>query len=175
MAQGIVVRFDDTKGYGFIAPDDGGDDVFVHANELSEASRTIACGTRVEFGVLDGGRGLKAYGVQIVGQAPAAAVSTDAAGATVGGPLPSGALDRTRSVAVPAEPVPGRSEGKGETKSEGRSEGLTDGTCEVFSETEFTRLATELLLASGPDLTVRQVLELRKALVDFASEHGWVD
>src|SRR4051794_14003130 len=66
MEQGIVVRFDDAKGYGFIAPDDGGDDVFVHANELSGRGTSVACGTRVEFGVLDGGRGLKAYDVRVL-------------------------------------------------------------------------------------------------------------
>lgn len=50
-----------------------------------------------------------------------------------------------------------------------------DETCEVLSEHEFTHLATETLLASSPDLTAKQVLAIRGALVAFASERGWVD
>ncbi|WP_345034392.1 cold shock domain-containing protein [Kutzneria kofuensis] len=36
MATGRVLRFDDVRGFGFIAPDSGSEDVFVHANDLSE-------------------------------------------------------------------------------------------------------------------------------------------
>ncbi|MFI9584738.1 cold-shock protein [Streptomyces sp. NPDC052236] len=167
MAQGIVVRFDEAKGYGFIAPDDGGDDVFVHANELSDRGASIACGARVEFGVLDGGRGLKAYDVHVVSGtgAQSAAVKEPAVGGGTGGPLPSGALDTTRTATAAVIPL----------SASGRSEGLADGTCEVFTQGEFTRLATEILLASGPDLTARQILDIREAFVGFAAEHGWVE
>lgn len=67
MITGKVVRFDEGRGYGFIAPDNGGDDVFVHASELTDRGVTVACGTRVQFNIVDGGRGLKAYDVQVVG------------------------------------------------------------------------------------------------------------
>jgi cold shock CspA family protein len=67
MNTGRVVRFDEGRGYGFIAPDGGGDDVFVHANELTDRGVRMAAGTRVQFNVVDGGRGLKAYDVQIFG------------------------------------------------------------------------------------------------------------
>lgn len=149
MEQGIVVRFDDAKGYGFIAPDDGGDDVFVHANELSGRGTSVACGTRVEFGVLDGGRGLKAYDVRVLEQPAETAAEAPATGA---------------SPAAAGRATAGRAEGQS-----------GDETCEVFSKSEFTQLATELLLTSSPDLTAKQILGLRKALVTFASEHGWVD
>ena len=36
MLTGKVIRFDDVRGYGFIAPDGGGEDVFVHANVLGD-------------------------------------------------------------------------------------------------------------------------------------------
>ncbi|MFV2098610.1 cold-shock protein [Micromonospora sp. LOL_013] len=66
MGVGRVVRFDEGRGYGFIAPDDGGDDVFVHAGELTQRGIRVATGTRVSFKVIDGGRGPKAYDVEII-------------------------------------------------------------------------------------------------------------
>ncbi|MFI6346686.1 cold-shock protein [Streptomyces sp. NPDC050560] len=160
MAQGVVVRFDDTKGYGFIAPDEGGDDVFVHANELSDRGASITCGTRVEFGMVDSGRGLKAFGVRVLSPAPGKV--------PVGGPLPSGALDDSRGQDdVPTPPPAARQAPRGE--------GAADDTCEVFARADFTRLATELLLTKAPDLSGHQVLALRGALVEFAAEHGWVE
>ncbi|MEU5552980.1 MULTISPECIES: cold-shock protein [unclassified Micromonospora] len=66
MAVGRVVRFDEVKGYGFIAPEEGGEDVFVHANDLMEGKQAITPGTRVEFQIKEGERGLKGYDVRVV-------------------------------------------------------------------------------------------------------------
>jgi cold shock CspA family protein len=66
MITGKVVRFDEGRGYGFIAPDNGGDDVFVHASELTDRGVVVACGTQVQFNIVDGGRGPKAYDVRVV-------------------------------------------------------------------------------------------------------------
>jgi cold shock CspA family protein len=66
MVTGKVVRFDRGRGYGFIAPDPGGDDVFVHANDLEASGVLVACGTRVQFEMVDGGRGPKAYDVKVL-------------------------------------------------------------------------------------------------------------
>ncbi|EFL30417.1 DNA-binding protein [Streptomyces viridochromogenes DSM 40736] len=162
MAQGVVVRFDDVKGYGFIAPDNGGEDVFVHVNDLAEPGTTLTSGTRVVFDVLDGGRGLKAYDVSLAGPAQATGGRGSNGGATLppgGGPLPSGALDTSAAPAASVERGAGS---------------VPDDTCAVFSRGEFTQLVTELLLTSGPDLTARQVVELRSTLAGFAAEHGWV-
>jgi cold shock protein len=74
VAQGTMVQFDEVRGYGFIAPDDGGIDVFVHANSLSGPRTPVSCGTRLEFSVLSGERGPKAYDVRVIeagGQPPA--------------------------------------------------------------------------------------------------------
>ena len=50
MATGTVKWFNATKGYGFIAPDDGGKDVFVHATALEAAGlRSLADGQAVTF------------------------------------------------------------------------------------------------------------------------------
>lgn len=65
MISGKIVRFDRSRGYGFIAPDHGGEDVFVHVRELD--AENVATGTRVEFSVVDGERGLKAYAVRVLG------------------------------------------------------------------------------------------------------------
>jgi len=64
------VRFDDIRGYGFIAPDLGGDDVFLHANDLEMDREWIRAGARVSFEVEDGPRGQFATGVQRDGDAP---------------------------------------------------------------------------------------------------------
>ena len=67
---GKVVRFDDMRGYGFIAPDLGGEDVFLHANDLEIDRDLIRPGVRVSFEVEDGPRGQFATGVQRDGDSP---------------------------------------------------------------------------------------------------------
>ena len=63
---GKVVRFDDVRGFGFIAPDGGGDDVFVHANDLCGEKSLFRSGVPVSFRVETGDRGRKAAEVQLV-------------------------------------------------------------------------------------------------------------
>jgi CspA family cold shock protein len=65
VATGKIVRFDRARGYGFIAPDEGGEDVFLHANELRSQDEATT-GARVEFSIIDGDRGLKAYAVKVL-------------------------------------------------------------------------------------------------------------
>lgn len=66
MVRGRVVKFDEVRGYGFVAPDDGGDDVFIHANDLLVDKYAFSPGTNVEFQVTEGERGRKGYDVRIV-------------------------------------------------------------------------------------------------------------
>ncbi|RMI46038.1 cold-shock protein [Streptomyces triticirhizae] len=66
MAQGRVVRFDDIRGYGFIIPDEGGEDVFMHANDLLDDKHLYQPGAVVEFDVTEGERGPKASLVSVV-------------------------------------------------------------------------------------------------------------
>ncbi|MCO5971393.1 cold-shock protein [Actinoallomurus soli] len=73
MVRGRVVKFDEVRGYGFVAPDDGGEDVFVHANDLLVDKRAFTPGTSVEFEIKDGERGRKGYDVRILA-APQTAV-----------------------------------------------------------------------------------------------------
>jgi len=63
---GTVSWFDDTKGFGFIAPDAGGGDVFVHANALGPGLSSLAEGERVTFDVVEGDKGPNARDVRLV-------------------------------------------------------------------------------------------------------------
>lgn len=68
VSTGHVVRFDDARGFGFIAPDGGGqEDVFVHANGVLDGKESLQVGTRVSFQTVGGTRGLKAYDVRVLG------------------------------------------------------------------------------------------------------------
>jgi cold shock CspA family protein len=75
VATGTVIRFDEVRGYGFVDPDAGGEDIFVHVNDLEFDKQLIAPGVRVEFAVEGSERGLKASGVRVVG-GPATAAPT---------------------------------------------------------------------------------------------------
>ncbi len=58
MALGKVKWFNDAKGYGFIEPEDGGKDVFVHFSAIEmEGFRTLGEGQEVEFEVQTGEKG----------------------------------------------------------------------------------------------------------------------
>ena len=62
---GTVKKFLDGKGFGFITPDEGDDDVFFHQSEIAmEGFRTLEEGQRVEFEVEQGAKGLSAKQVK---------------------------------------------------------------------------------------------------------------
>ncbi len=61
MTTGVVKWFSSEKGYGFITPDDGSDDVFAHFSNIdSNGYRTLEEGQKVEFEITQGPKGLQA-------------------------------------------------------------------------------------------------------------------
>lgn len=67
MAQGTVKWFNADKGFGFIAPDDGGADVFVHFSAIqSSGYRTLEENQKVEYNVTQGPKGPQAAEVRAV-------------------------------------------------------------------------------------------------------------
>ncbi len=67
MATGKVKWFDGEKGFGFIGQDSGGEDVFVHVNNLSIGGfKSLSEGQRVSFSVEQGKKGLQATDVRLL-------------------------------------------------------------------------------------------------------------
>ena len=63
-SKGTVKWFNDQKGFGFITPEDGGKDLFVHHTGINaQGFKTLAEGARVEFDVVQGQKGPAAEGV----------------------------------------------------------------------------------------------------------------
>ncbi|MEV4463453.1 cold shock domain-containing protein [Micromonospora echinofusca] len=154
MLTGKVVRFDEVRGYGFIAPDDGSDDVFVHANMLDGDKWALTPGVPVEYEAVGTDRGPKAVLVRVVG------------------------AERNGTVGVVA---PSRA-GVAVTGARGRDSGHAaggaeddEGLCDVLSERAFYAETTEALVTSVSDLTGAQIVAVRARMLDLARRHGWVE
>jgi CspA family cold shock protein len=68
VAEGVVKWFSAEKGYGFITPDEGGKDLFVHFSEIKGSGfRSLEEGQRVSYEAKDGQKGPQASDVSLAG------------------------------------------------------------------------------------------------------------
>lgn len=85
MPTGTVKWFNNAKGYGFILPDEGGEDLFVHYTSIvMEGYKTLKAGQSVTFEVVKGGKGLHATNIRSPEGADGAA-SAESSEATASG------------------------------------------------------------------------------------------
>jgi cold shock protein len=65
MATGTVKWFNDSKGFGFVTPDDGGDDLFAHFSAINmDGFKTLTEGQKITFDVTQGPKGNQASNIQ---------------------------------------------------------------------------------------------------------------
>jgi len=146
VAVGTILRFDDTRGYGFIEPADGSEDVFVHANDFGESRHMVRAGLRVQYEVAQSDRGPKVATVSILGPAPDSRRNASAL------PSPS-------AVAIP----------------QAEDEDEDEEVCDVLSARDFGSAIIELLIEQVPTLTGAQIGQIRHHFTELARSHGWVD
>ncbi|MFD7029438.1 cold-shock protein [Streptomyces sp. NPDC059917] len=145
VVSGRVIRFDGTRGYGFIAPEDGGEDVFLHVNDMLIPESYVRSGTALEFEVEDGDRGLKASSVRL---------ATNPDGTPVTPPVAAAAATGAAS---------------------GRTASGDDALCDALSRGQYLREVTEVLLESVPTLTGAQIVQVRNRFLQVAQGHGWIE
>ncbi len=162
MATGRILQFDQARGYGFIAADDGGDDVFMHASVFDGGPYELAPGMRVEFKVMAGDRGQKAFAAHLVPDESDPGASPVGDPKPVREPTPASAPPSVQ--ALPAEAL----------RSPSYEQGYEQ-MCDMLSPTGFEQELTELLLGNVPSMTGQQVLKARDAVLECAIKHGWVD
>jgi len=70
MTTGVVKWFNNAKGYGFVTPDEGANDIFVHFSSINgmDGYKSLKEGQKVEFEVTEGPKGLHASNIQHIAE-----------------------------------------------------------------------------------------------------------
>ena len=163
---GKVVHFDSNRGFGFLAPEDGGDDVFLHINDISIDENLLRPGAVVEFEVESTDRGSKAMNVKVTEEAPAG----DAAGER------AHRREETRGRFGDRDRGDRRDRNDRNDRGGRDDRGSRDDRAPRRPRHSGGPLAseiTELLLDSSPDLTARQITSIRSRILDLAAARGW--
>lgn len=153
---GKVVHYDANRGFGFLAPDSGGADVFLHINDIDIDESSLKPGAKVTFDVEETDRGSKAVNVAVTEPAVGGDAATARAARRDGNDRSHGGGDRDRDRG--RRPSTGGRSGGGQT----------------LDAAAFTDEVTELLLDSSDDLTAAQIIAIRQRVTDFALARGWV-
>ncbi|MGC4960088.1 cold-shock protein [Gordonia sp. DT101] len=152
---GKVVHYDANRGFGFLAPDAGGADVFLHINDIDIDENALKPGAKVAFDIEETDRGTKAVNVAVTESAPV----DDA---------PAGRPHRRDSHDH------GRPHGGDRDRDRDRDRSRKPRGGGTLDAASFTEEVTELLLDSSDDLTAAQIVAIRQRITDFAVARGWV-
>jgi cold shock protein len=152
LATGKVLQFDQVRGYGFVAANDGGEDIFLHASVFDGDPDELAPGMRVEFQIMASDLGRKALAAHLIADEP------DPEDEPLPPPRPTPSPPLAQTLPAPVRSAPDEEQ-----------------MCDVLSQAEFGQELTELLLSDTPALTGQQILDVRQSMVEFARKHGWID
>ncbi len=151
---GKVVHYDTNRGFGFLAPESGGADVFLHINDIDIDEDSLKPGAKVSFDIEETDRGAKAVNVAVTEEAPA-----DESGSS-------------RPHRRDSHDHHGRSHGA--DRSHGTDRRRPRGNGGSLDAAAFTEEITEVLLDASGDLTAKQIVAIRQRVTDFAVGRGWV-
>src|SRR5262249_27294544 len=127
--------------------EDGGEDIFLHVSAFNGYPDMLIPGALVEFQIMAGDRGRKAYDARL--------------GDEEWEKEPARAADQAPMVVSAAEaPLPAGDE---------------DEMCDLLSGAKFSQELTQLLLTAVPELTGHQVVQASQGILKLAVRHGWAD
>ncbi|MEZ5209562.1 cold-shock protein [Gordonia sp. (in: high G+C Gram-positive bacteria)] len=168
---GKVVHYDPNRGFGFLSPEGGGDDVFLHINDIHGIDENqLRPGAKVEFDVEDTDRGSKATNVKVTEEAPAG--ESPAAERAQRREENRGGFDRRDDRRGGRDDRRGGFERRDDRRG-GRDDRERGPRRSPHAGTPLFNEFTELLIDASPDITARQITSIRNKLMDLAASRGW--